>query len=471
MRILIVSTSFEGVSNLSFSKTEKKTSEYPVGLIYLHSYLVSKGHETDVLWLNHSRDSLKEIKKSIQEFKPNVIGFQVLTATRISTYKAIEYIHENYPDIKIILGGIHATVMWKQLVDKYPYVTCVLGEGENTFDELVKELFKKNPKLCKIDGIAYNNGFESIRTKPRELLDVNTLPFPSHEIFLNDKERDDATILTTRGCPNACSFCCLNPESKRRVRFRDVNNVIEEIEYILKTFPQVKKIWIQDDSFFIDNNRVIKFCDEIIRRNIKVDFLCSGRMKPLTEEMVLKLEQAGFKTIFLGLESGSKRILDSCRKNITPEDVINAFKLFAKTKINIKAHLIIGLPNENWESIKETAKLIRQIQKIKYTIYPTYFNILQLYPGSEVYEIAKSRGFINDSYWLTNKEVPLYTSEHSLEQLKEFERYLANEVSIYTIKTRKGFFRQLPMIPYVIKYFNKKNDKINLIKNALREFK
>ena len=470
--ILLVTSSFEGVSKNLLAKTNEEM-HYPLGIAYLHSYLESKNYKVKSLFLNHwsKEDCLNEVIKNIKEFSPKVIGFQMLTSTRVSAYNIINYIHKNHPDIKILLGGIHATVMYKQLINKFPFAFAILGEGEVTMEELIKELFKEKPNPKKIYGVAFSkNGIVS-RTKSRNLIkDLDSLPFPNHKQYLGDGNRTSACLLTSRGCPNACSFCCLNPENKRKVRFRTPKSVVDEIEYITKEFPHITNIWIHDDSFFIHNQRVIDICDEIINRNIKVEFTCSGRMKPVSKEMIEKLEQAGFKCVLLGLESGSEQILKSCHKGITPEDVINTFKLFSKSSIEIKSFLIVGLPGETIDTIKETVKLVRKMQKIKYTLIYPFFNLLCIYPGTEVYEIAKEKGFIDDSYWLTEKETPIYTAEHSYEQLKSFEQYLANHLSFYRIKTKKGFFPQITMLPYVVKYFFKKKKSWKLIRNVIKEF-
>lgn len=246
-----------------------------------------------------------------------------------------------------------------------------------------------------------------MRTKPREVIkNLDTLPFPKHELFFNNSKRYSGCLLTSRGCYFSCSFCCLNPEAKRIVRFRSPKNVVDEIEFMVKKFPQMTEIDILDDSFFVDNKRVIEICDEIIRRNIKIDFVCSGRVKPLSKEMIKKLEQANFRKVMLGLESGDNSILKSCHKGINQDDVVNAFKLFSKSSINLKTFLIIGLPGENIETIRETSRFVKEIQKIKYVSYANFANLLIVYPGTEVYEIAKSKGMINDEFWLSDREIP-----------------------------------------------------------------
>lgn len=468
-KILLVTTSFENIP-VNVGKTTEQM-HYPMGLAYLHSYLISKGNEVRLLSLNHKtyEECLETIIENIKSFSPSLIGVQIITANRVSSYQAIDYIHKNYPHIKILLGGIHATIMHKQLVQKYPFSIAVLGEGEITVEELLKELFKKKPNLKKIDGIAYFDKGKAVRTKPRQLIEnLDELPFPTHELFLKDK-RESACLLTSRGCYFNCSFCCLNPEAKRKVRFRSPMNVVDEIEFINKRFPWVKQIWIHDDSFFINNTRVMRICDEIMRRNIKLEFICSARIKPISKEMIEKLEKTGFTKVLLGVESGARSIMISSHKNITPEEVLNAFRLFAKSSITVKPFFIVGLPGENWDTIKETKDLIKEIQKIQYQIIGDSFNLLNVYPGTEVYEIGKAKGWIDDNYWLTDKETPVYTAENSLDKLKEFEKYLSTHLSIYKIKTRDGFLKQLPMLPYAIKYFIKKKKNWNMIRNVIRD--
>jgi radical SAM superfamily enzyme YgiQ (UPF0313 family) len=202
---------------------------------------------------------------------------------------------------------------------------------------------------------------------------------------------------------------------------------------------------------------VVKFCEEIVRRNIKTKFICSGRMKPLTEKMILAMEKAGFTLVLFGLESGAKEILKSSRKSITKEDAINAIKLFSKSKIAIGAFLIVGLPGETIETVKETAEFYQSLQQIKY-IWLEDIGILFVYPGSEVYEIAKTKGLLDDDYWMTDKCTPLYTAEHSIETLLEFKEIILNHISMRKMFTKHGFSAQRKMLPLVLrdKYFRRK---------------
>ena len=141
----------------------------------------------------------------------------MLTSNRVSAYHLIEHIHKNQPDIKIVIGGIHATIMFRQLLKKFPYVIAILGEGEITFAELAGKLFQPNINLNEIDGIAFYKNDSLVTTKTRKLIEnLDDLPFPKHDIFFEDGKRTSVCLLTTRGCPFGCSFCCLDVISRKK---------------------------------------------------------------------------------------------------------------------------------------------------------------------------------------------------------------------------------------------------------------
>lgn len=478
-KILLLYTSGEKDVQSKIEREILRTSEdithYPLGLAYLYSVLEKEGYEVSLLSLanNEEEDCYDKIKAALESFSPDIVCFQMLSFNRSSTFRMMEYIHTTYPYIDQIIGGIHTTIMHRQIIEKYPYVIAVLGEGELTIIDLLKELYLPNPSLHRVDGISFSENATVVITKPRELIsNLDEIPFPKHDIFFKG-DRITGAILTTRGCPSRCSFCCLNSISRGRVRTRSVNNIIKEIQEMIQKFPKMTEIFIQDDTFFVDNQRVINFCDEIIKLNIKINFSCNARVKPLNETMVEKLERANFKRIYFGIESGDDDILKKCHKGITQEDIIRAYKLFAKTKIHIAPFLIIGLPGENINTITETCNFLKKLQKIKYAPDCDQVSLLKIFPGTEVYEIAKAAGFIDDSYWLTDKPIPIFTVENSLDQLKNYEKlfsYHLSQVTAFCAWT--GFKAQFFIIPYHLKFIfsslsNIKNFFIRVMKFIL----
>jgi len=459
-RILLVASSFEDEWR---SPTVNTNSHYPLGLAYIHAYLEKFHHTVKSLFLNDYsfEDCFSRVKTTIKRFKPDIVGFNMLTNNRVSSFRLIEYVHEKYPHIKILIGGIHSTLMYRQIIEKYPYLIAVLGEGEITIVKLL-EKFSRHDSYQQVRGIAYRSKQKVITTKKRSLIkNLDVLPFPKHEAFFSI-DRTIASMLTSRGCPFHCSFCVLESVSRRIYRKRSVKSVISEIKYLIKKFPQIETIWLHDDQFFIDNQRVIDFCNEIVKQKIKIKFICSGRFKPVSKEMVEALEKAGFIEIMFGLESGSPKVLELCHKMITQDDVVRTITLFKNSKIFVVTFLIVGLYGETIDTIREGYQFVQKIQKIKYLYYGD-ISILIIYPGTEIYDIAKAAGTIDDSYWLTDKPTPLFTVEHSTKELKQYKDIMLNHISLSRYFTLQGFIRQVSMTPYIIKFLISSMPRIPMV--------
>lgn len=447
--ILLLSAAIEKPSRAQPSEN----CHYPIGLGYLHAALQQRGHSVSTLFLNDHgyTAAIERVANIMEQNIPDYVGLQIITHNRVNSIQIIEWLHQNYPKVGIIIGGIHVTVLYEQLLQKFPYVVAVLGEGEVTLCELIAAMNTQGD-ISLVNGIAYlKDGVVHVTAHRDSISDLDILPIPAHDVFFSPG-RTMAGILTTRGCPFACSFCCLNLISERKVRYRSINSVIAEIKYLLKTHKQVRKIWIHDDSFFLDNQRVIAFCNKVIEEEIKVEFVCSGRFKPLGHEMVDALERAGFVQVLFGLESGSAHILKNCRKAITPTDVLHAWHLFKNSKIELTTFLIIGLYGESYTTLAETANLVQQIQKIKYSYYDD-MGVLMIYPGTEIYEIAKKEGAIEDSYWLSEAAVPFFTVEWSEDKLFEMKNWLQDRVSAKRVLTMKGFRHQWHLLPQIAGYY------------------
>ena len=456
MKVLLTCTSIE-----DSSRTEDSVdSHYPLGLAYLHSYLEKHSdYEIETHFLNNvdNETCFNKVRDEIQKFKPDVVGISVMTFSRTSSYRMIEYITENHPEIKIVLGGMHPTVMWANMLKKYTNCVVVIGEGEVTFHDLLKH-FEADKDITDVPGIAYHNGEEVVKTGERDLIDdLDILEFPKHEIFLWEGKKM-ANLLTSRGCPFKCNFCVLDHISLRKVRYRTANDVCDEIEQILKICPTVDTIWLHDDAFMINKKNTMALCREIIRRGIKTNFTCSARFRPVSRELIELMEKAGFNHVLFGLESGAQNIMDDMRKGITKDHIRYAVSLFAESGIKTTAFLIAGLPGETQETIQETIDFIQEMQYTNYLYYDD-IGVAMIYPGAELYTIAKSRklevegyGLLDDDYWLTDLEVPYYLCENTLEQLFEWKEEIRDSIALSRIDNPQNFLKQKKLFPSLIKY-------------------
>ncbi|MEK6893472.1 MAG: radical SAM protein [Nanoarchaeota archaeon] len=426
-KIFLLETSVEEQNRLEYSPD----GTYALGMAYLDSVLQKQGYK--VLTKDFAQFSelecLKRVKIILDQFKPNLVGISMMSMTRVSSFKVIELIKKQYPGVKIVLGGVHPTVMYEQLLNNFPIDCVIIGEGERTLVELLPALFS-NKKLDKINGIAFRKNKKIIKTKERELIcDLDSIPFPNHEAFMNPKRKRIA-LLSSRGCPNICSFCALYLISRRRYRMRSYQNVVDEIEFLVKKFPQIKEIEFSDDTFTLSEERVINFCKEIVKRQIHVKFICSARIKPASEEMFYWMEKAGFKEIRFGIETGSRKMLVSIHKGITIEQIIETFKIASKfKKIKFVKFLMVGFPGENEDTVKETIELTKKLQKLVPMDF-FYATPLWVYPGTEVYEQMKKAKKIDDKFWLSNKSCPHYTVEHTEEEILNMSNRISFETSL-----------------------------------------
>ena len=477
MKILLCCTSIQD----EHRSEDNHDSHYPLGLAYLQSYIEHHRPDKDEfinLYLNNVpyEECYAEIKENLKNFQPDVFGVSIMTHSRVTAYRMIEYVHENYPDTKIVVGGMHPSVMWYQMVEKYPYIVAVRGEGEVTFNELI-DVYSgdKDMDIDDVAGLAYHNGERVVATKPRPLVDnIDDLPFPKHELFVKNG-KTIGNLLTSRGCPYKCNFCVLDHTSLRKVRFRSGDNIADEVEQLITQFPSINTVWIHDDAFMINKARTIEFCDAIIRRGIKTQFVASARFRPIDEEVVQKMEQAGFVHVLFGLESGADNVISGMRKGITKEHVRYGARLFGTTKMKATAFLIAGLPGETDETIQETIDFVQEIQNINYLFYDD-IGVSMIYPGTEMYTMAKATGKIDDDYWLTDKDVPYYTIEnggvHTYEKLLEMKETIRQSVSLQHIFTPEGFLKQRKVIPSLLKYsqIHHMHPINNILNQALTRF-
>lgn len=454
MKILLISPPFEEEWR---DPTINHNSHYPLGVAYLHSYLETRGHTVESLSLNSYEyaDANDIVREKLCAFAPEVVGLNMLTSNRVSCFNVIEHIQNSHPGMRVVIGGIHASTMYEQILRKYPGTIAVIGEGEIIMANLVAAL-ESRTELGGVKGIAYvvdpaGTGQHSIKITPKEELieNLDILPFPKHDLFFHEG-RTVASILTSRGCPFQCSYCVLGVVSARMVRYRSIENVMSEIEYLVAKYPQINTFWIHDDVFFLKTKRAIEFCDEFVKRNIKRKIVCSGRFKPFTKELAEALERAGCEVMMFGLETGSRKLLETSHKSIKQEDILHTFNLLKHTKVEPISFLIVGLPGEDDETVSETIAFVKKMQKIRYFHYSD-IGTLTIYPGTEVYEIAKAKNFMDDSYWLSDGPAPLYAAEHSVEQLRAYKNRILDAVALERIFTVRGFLAQAEMIPYILK--------------------
>jgi len=407
---------------------KKTTSKFPMsgvplGLACLAAYLRERKIEVKVIDAPIEGFNLDETADRAISSRAEIVGVSCLTENRYSAIKTLEEVKRRNPRIITIIGGLHATFSDKLILENYKFVDIVVrGEGEETLYELVKAIDKKKT-LDKILGISFRKNGGIIINPPRPFIEnIENLPIPAYDLFPMEKYplppdvkirvNQTSLVTTSRGCPMGCKFCETTHAWGRKVRSASAEKLFEEVKYLYDNF-KVDYIRFADDLFTLKKDKVIEFCNLLIKSKLPIKFRIQARVDSVDEEMLKALKKAGCDLIEYGAESGSDKVLKAVGKNITVEKIKKAVELTRKSGIEIKYFLIVGLLEETPKETWETFKLVEETKPDWVGV-----NALTIYPGTEVYNIAKSQGLINDNLWLhyinpKTGNAPLYTKNYS----------------------------------------------------------
>ncbi len=369
----------------------------PLSIAYLASILMNHDHKVIIKDFDVEGYSKNKIVKLCKKFNCDIVGVSCTTPSFSGANRIIKDI-KNELDLKIIIGGKHPSSMPKRALKESPADFLVYGEGEETILELVDAIQKKGPYVG-INGIAYREAGEIKLNPPRQpIKNLDDIPFPARGLLSLNRYRSLSTgqkfsnILSSRGCPFSCTYCynSKNHHSFKKINFRSIDNIIQEIKLVNKKYG-VKYFQFIDDNFTINANRVIQFCDALKETNLKLKFIIQGRVDSANLEMYKKLKTAGCELIAFGIESGDEGILRDIKKQITIPQIENAVKLAKEAGIKVRGNFIVGFPNDTPQTIVKTIKLARRLN-----LYRASFFMLTPYPHSVLWQEAVEKGVIDE---------------------------------------------------------------------------
>lgn len=369
-----------------------------MGLAYIASVLEEGGHEVrivDSLAMNYT---LIDLKDELKTFNPEVIGLTSTTPTIYDAYRVAKLAKIINPNVKVVIGGPHVTFTPVETLRECPYIDVVVkGEGEFTTLHLM-ESFEKGKPLSEVRGITYREGNVIKDTgSSRFIRDLNKLPLPAYHLLPMDKyklgDRKFGAIITSRGCPFQCIYCSSSQLYGKVWRARSPESVVEELR-LLRDKYGIREIEFLDDTFTLNNKRAEKICEAIRREGLDISWSCSSRVDTLTRKLAFKLKLAGCHFLYLGIESGSQRLLNFIRKGITLNQAKVAIEIAKKVGLNTLASFMLGIPGETRETIRKTINFAKKLN-------PTLaqFTLCTPYPGTKLLEIVKKCGCLLTRDW------------------------------------------------------------------------
>ncbi len=393
------------------STFEKRINIAPLALLHISSFLVKDGFEvkiiSDALFDDYLGETVRQCRDSI------CLGITAMTGSQIAEgLKVSSLIKERYPELPIVWGGWHPSILPESTLLDPLVDIVVVGQGERKFHEIVKRLSASGvSNLGTIEGVSFKRDGQLILQDGSTVEDVNNFPSVPYGIVdiekcLNKTEYGNRTLQYTSsyGCPFRCSFCIEPIVSKRKWVGLSAERVVDDWQYLYKTFG-IDAIAVYDSNFFVDKKRVADICDGLIKKNIRISWgNVNGRIPQLVkfEDSVWELmERAGLKMILTGSESGEQEVLDLIKKDANVEDIYEFTRKCAKHDIKVLFSYMSGIPwsddalyNKRRVS-QEISNILTQVDKLLKISNNNRFMIYAYtpLPGSSMYEMAIKYGF------------------------------------------------------------------------------
>ena len=398
-------------SQRSPAVTKSGVIYYPIWLAYATGAVEKAGFSARLVDAPADGYTLSQVLQQIDEFNPRLVIIDTSTPSIMNDLEVAEAIRERSPEVFIVMVGPHVTALPDDTLNSSHALNAVArGEYDYTVRDLAMCL-DGNGDLASVTGLSFKDRDGMIlHNLSRPLIrDLDELPFVSQvykrhlkieSYFYSITQYPEVAIITGRGCPYECTYC-LWPQTitGHGYRKRSVENVADEFEFIKKELPQVKEVFIEDDTLTVDHKRSIALSNELIRRGNRLPFTANSRADVNYETLKI-LKEAGLRLVCVGFESGDQKILDTIKKKITIEKFFQFREAAGKAGIMVHGCFMAGNYGETRQSLKKTLDLAKRLNPDTAQFLP-----IMVYPGTEAYEVAIQNGnLITTDFkeWLTS---------------------------------------------------------------------
>lgn len=419
-----------------------------LGIAMIGSVLRNEGYTVKIINPMINNMTIEETVSEIKQDKYDIIGFSIIGEDGYKFDREIIKVLLESDDIsKIIIGGIYATFNATSILEEFKNcnILCICaGEGEEVVVELINNLYY-DQKIDNIKNLYILRDDKIIFTGLRKnITNLDHIKFGADDEAVACKENKlPYNIQSSRGCYGVCSYCsCIDLfYGQKGWRCRSANNVVDEIEGIYKKYG-IKTFSFIDENFIgpgqLGKNRAINICNEIIRRELNIEYFLECRPDGLDEEVCNALSKSGCKLVFLGLESGSNEVLKELNRSTCNKDVNkNAVDLLTKYKIEISPGYIMVTPNITLSQLKESMEFFRYVINkrfisniINMRITTLITSELIITDNTKVYRYLKSNGRLNDgnTYYCQDEQVEKLRRYIKQKKLPYFVQEIENKI-------------------------------------------
>ena len=373
----------------------------PLGLCYLAAALLKEGHEVRILDCVAEKISLPGLQEEIRRFKPEVAGVTATTVSFEAAKRVLKAVKDTDRAVTTVLGGAHISALPRATMAECGEIDVgVFGEGEQTIRELAERLSRQQSLLGVRGTIIRQDGRIAENERREPIRNLDDIPFPARHLLRDLRlyshtpfrgTRFMTTMITSRGCVFNCGFCDQSVFG-RAWRRHSAGYVVAEIAHLKEKYG-VDFISFEDDNFMISTRRTAEICRGMLESDFRVSWSCLGHVNELDEAVLPLMKQAGCRTIYLGLESGSARILEMVNKKTDLEDIRRGVKLIKKHRIHVTGSFILGLPTETRAEMEQTVRFALSLP-----LDGVSFFTFTPYPNTRLRDLAAQHGRVSE-HW------------------------------------------------------------------------
>jgi radical SAM superfamily enzyme YgiQ (UPF0313 family) len=397
--------------------TKSGTLYFPIWLAYCTGVLEKEGFDVSLVDAPARGLDQKDVLHHAETFRPALIVMDTSTPSIHNDIRVVEELKKVLPTSFVVLVGTHVSALPEEALSSSTHIDAV---ARREYDYTVRELARllksgggRRPgdgELKQVEGLSFRSGDGLVIHNPDRpfIEDLDELPWVSKvykkHLNISDYFNPNAlypmvTLITSRGCPFRCSFC-VYPQALtgRKYRFRSIEDVLDEMEYVRREFPTAKSVFFEDDTLTANKKRCVQFADAILKRGVVMPWTANSRID-LDLETMKKIKAAGCRQLCVGFESGDQVVLDSMKKGTKISRMYDFMKDAKRAGLLIHGCFIVGFPGETVESVHKTINMAMALNPDTVQFYP-----VMIYPGTDAYTEYERKGWItvrDFSQWIT----------------------------------------------------------------------
>lgn len=421
----------------------------PLGLLYLAKILQNNG--ASVTLLDFSAEPYNEQRFTDALNSSDMVGMTLLTPSLEHGKELLALVKRTRPDIPLLIGGPHCTLLPKESLQETEASVCVIGDGEAVLPDIIKA-FEGKKQLSEIPGILFRTAQEIKSGLTPELIkNLDNISFPARLLVKQTiygreynpslKAGEFTSIITSRGCPYHCRFCSRGSISRQQYRMRSTENIIAELKEIQA--QGYRHVAIVDDCFPVNRPQASELFDTIIQEGLKLKFsVTATRVDLADEDLYKKMRNAGVTHLQFGLESGNQDVLDYYNKQMTIKDIQRAVHLSNQNGFFTMGSFILGAPFETKKNFQQTVRFAKSLPLDSVSFLPLRYMV-----GSELWHQAVQEGKINEKEYLV-----LADKTHGLGM------YTKEELITFCTKAQRSFYSRPAFFVNLLKKSLRNND-------------